>query len=180
MKRHPLIALVCLFVPGLLFCEKRSMRIRWSAVPGATGYAVEWQGKEGRTEQQKTATSEITLQLEAGQHRIRVAALNRFGKPARWSSWKAFVVEDISGSQSVHLNRPQKKKKPVQRAPLWKRSIPGWIQIERGQWHGWAYPAALGALAYYAWDQKNRGDRIASDVANDPDFIIPLTVYGSA
>lgn len=187
-RQRILWSIFFLLLPGLLLsekAEKRSMTISWSAVPGASGYAVEWTGSDGRVVMQKSSTSEVELSLEAGEYRIRVSALNRFGKPAGWSEWKSFRVEDAAQKQSLDLNRseePVKKENVSQTAvpPLWKRSVPGWVQIERRQWRGWAYPSALGLLAVYAWDQKRRGDLIASDALNDPDLIMPLSISSYA
>ena len=187
-RRRVICSALLLFLSSVMFAEKtekRSMSIRWSGVPGASGYAVEWTGSDGRVVQQKSATSVVELSLEAGEYCIRVSALNRFGKPAGWSDWKTFRVEDAAQKQSLDLNRPEEpaKKEPVSQTtapPLWKRSVPGWVQIERQQWRGWAYPSALGLLAVYAWDQKRRGDLIASDALNDPDLIMPLSISSYA
>lgn len=159
------------------------MRIEWSAVAGARGYGVQWERVESAQDvasapaERTVQTTSVELRLSPGVYRIRVSALNRFGKAGGWSDWIDFRVEDTAVKQTLDLNRP----KPVEPVPAprpvasrsllhWKTAVPGLWQIESGRPSGWAYPALLAGIVGFGVQAKLRGDRIAADPWNDPAF----------
>lgn len=193
-----------------------SIRIQWSPVAGSRGYGVQWErvdpAQPSRTAEPSPAsessperkpattsadapsertvqTTSVELRLSPGVYRIRVSALNRFGKAGGWSDWIDFRVEDTTVKQTLDLNRP----KPVEPAPVvekrpatsfslrpWKAAVPGLLQIQSGHRYGWAYPVALAGIMGFGLQARLRGDRLADDPWNNPVYYTPFVLAAGA
>lgn len=198
MKR----ALCCLvfFFAAMLVSAERTIRIQWSPVVGARGYAVQWERSDEPAQKTEAVARKgdavvqatfVDLRLNPGVYKMRVSALNRFGKPAEWSDWIEFRIEDTTRAQTVDLNRAgeenkkkaemEQKKPPPSPVPpkSWHVYVPGLTQIESGRPYGWAYPVAMVGLSLYAASEKRKGDLLAKDRWNNPDFFLPVSLKWS-
>ena len=129
-------------------------RLEWRSVRGASGYLL-----EVRTHASQTALQELEVQqpfselrLDPGLYQVRVAALNKFGRPGAYSRW-------------YDLNLKENAAAPE---PGWhwdsRALVPGLRPLQGdASWRGYAYIGSLLALAGYGWGQKLAGDALAAE-----------------
>lgn len=157
-------------------------RIAWKPIPGNAGYVVQLQMPDGRVREHRLETAAISLELLPAQYRMRVAALNKFGRPAKWTAWRSMRIaarkaeerpqsEERPAKQNQAVNAASAKASPpAQERPetsgtvLWPGAfIPGWNQFTRGdRWRGAAWLGALSGLALGGWSAWQSGNALAA------------------
>ncbi|MBL8018766.1 MAG: hypothetical protein JNM27_03795 [Leptospirales bacterium] len=189
---------VCAFTLSLLLpmgafeltAQTTPMRLAWDTVTEARGYVVQVRSKADASKLQEFKVTENKLEtpLPAGLYDVRVAALNKFGKPAAFTEWIPVKLE-VKSAAPVNLSRkeqpkPESKPEPARqeparmetgKLPLWNAFVPGMIRIRRGNYAiGGAYIAGLAGIGYLFYTQKVAGDRIAEAPLNDPILLAPV------
>lgn len=90
--------------------ETETILLRWSPVRGSHGYIVEYRHRlTGVVEKKRIKANEVELQLKSGSYAIRVAGLNKFGKPGLWSEWRTIDIE-IRAPETTETVEGEKKK----------------------------------------------------------------------
>lgn len=158
--------------------ESRRQSIEWRAVAGGRGYRIQIRGAGGDTlKDEDVNESRVSLELRPGAYQIRIAALNVFGQPGRFSQWYDFRVRTRAEEAAAADNpAPAGSGGLVVRSEdaggstpgLWSAGVflPGYAQIERGQtWRGAAWIAGLLAASGYGYSQKLAGDGFADDAS---------------
>ncbi len=158
--------------------QEVQLRLAWENVEGNQGYVVEIkEDGAGDIKQHKVKTNNIVFQLKPGHYQIRVAALNKFGKPALWTEWNPIHV---TGRQKVQEFKAEKE------APARSKSkytffrptylVPGLPRLRRSLKDpvGYVWPVVLTGLGYYTWQEIEAGNRLAEDKLNDPLFLSAL------
>lgn len=168
--------------------ELRPQLIEWRPVAGARGYRVEWKQPGAAAVQRADATTpEIKLQLAPGEYEVRIAGLNVFGAPGRFSPWLRFRVysrsEEESGlatgavQQGGGIAIRSADQGAAGRGFPWRALVPGWEHFRRDSWlRGALWLTALGGVAAYGWNQKTLGDARANEAEA---LNLPL-LYGAA
>ncbi len=148
------------------------LQISWSAVAQASGYAVAIQSMDGTfTDQKKVKENRITLQLPPGEFQLRLASLNKFGKPSAWSTWKSLTVTGESRVQTVeNLEKEEKAPEPIDFSwTSWTiPGLPDSINDDGDPINSilWISPFVIGGA--YIFSEKQGGDNLARDPLNDP------------
>jgi len=89
--------------------------LEWTASEGAHGYLVQIKDRnESVVLEQKVPASRIDFLLPPGAYRSRIAPLNKFERPIRWSDWQPFQVHRAqtpvvaaASAPEVHGNQGQ-------------------------------------------------------------------------
>ncbi|MCE9598949.1 MAG: fibronectin type III domain-containing protein [Spirochaetia bacterium] len=184
-----------LLIASSVQAQTTPMRLAWDRVAESRGYVVQVRIKaeNGKVQEFKVTENKLDATLPVGLYDVRVAALNKFGKPAAFTDWIPVKLE-IKNEQPINLSRaaePARNAAQVESAktesaksepqaqpgklPLWNAFIPGLTRIRRGNyWTGGAYIAGLTGIAYLFYSQKIAGDKIAEAPLNDPIFLAPL------
>ncbi len=157
--------------------------IAWKPIPGNAGYIVQLQMPDGRVREHRLKTAAISLELPPAKYRMRVAALNKFGRPAKWTAWRSMRIaaarpkpenrpEPAEERPAVSQTEdPQATEQPetaetpnASEAGLWPGAlIPGWNQFARGdRWRGAAWLGAFGGLALGGWSAWQSGNALAA------------------
>ncbi|MCR9143997.1 MAG: hypothetical protein NXI24_17250 [bacterium] len=153
-------------------------KVEWRPVDGSHGYLLQLRDQNARLiVERRVETPRARLSLQPGSYRLRVASLNKFGKPASWSAWAGLKIRRPAPKRS-----PDDAAEPAKPAPenaaqpeanedadptnaanrngfRWQILIPGLSQFQRGQtWRGLAWMtgfAGLGAAGYGFWQAGN-------------------------
>ncbi len=68
--------------------------LRWKAVEGAAGYAVEIRDdSEKLVLEKRVDAAEYYFSLPPGKYRVRIGAVNRFQQVVSWSDWSSLVIK---------------------------------------------------------------------------------------
>ncbi len=158
--------------------ESRRQSIEWRAVAGGRGYRIQIRSAGGATlKDEDVNESRVSLELAPGTYQIRIAALNVFGNPGRFSQWYDFRVrtraEEIAAAQNPTPTAGGglvvRSEDPADATEVsWRPTalLPGYVQLERSQmWRGVGWIAGLLALSGYGYSQKLAGDRFADDAS---------------
>lgn len=159
--------------------ETRRQSIEWRAVAGGRGYRIQIRNAGGDTlKDEDVNESRVSLELKPGSYQIRIAALNVFGQPGRFSQWYDFRVRTRAEDAAAALNpQPENaagglvvRSEDAEDADAgpWSPGVflPGYKQIERNQiWRGAAWIASLLAVSGYGYSQKLAGDGYADDAS---------------
>ena len=155
------------FIPAILFAKE--IEIRWKHVQGNNGYQIEMATKDRGVLQEKTTDNHHTFDAEPGLYQVRVAALNKFGRPARFSKWYDITVGKSKKKEVMTLGR--KKEPSTGKFTKW---IPGWPQWQYKKWKSYSYWSALGLIGYEMNRQRLAGNKLADRQGNDPAFLTLL------
>lgn len=152
--------------------------IEWRSVDGSRGYVLQLRDQNARIIiERKLQTSRTVVELQPGRYSLRVAALNKFGKPASWSAWAQISVRRPARRQTTSdppdanpdraevaaaMNAAGKKQSEHETdsgGGILRALVPGLSQYQRGQtWRGLGWMAAFGGLAatgYSYWQTGN-------------------------
>lgn len=193
MKRLVFAFALSLLLPTAGFeltAQTTPMRLAWDTVTEARGYVVQVRSKvdASKVQEFKVAENKLETPLPAGLYDVRVAALNKFGKPAAFTEWIPVKLE-VKNTAPVNLSRkeqpkPERQSEPARpepagmetgKLPLWNAFVPGMTRIRRGNYLiGGAYIAGLAGVGYLFYQQKVAGDRIAEAPLNDPILLAPV------
>lgn len=174
-----LLTLAPLAVTAQTNDETRRQSIEWRAVAGGRGYRIQIRNADGETlKDEDVNESRVSLELKPGSYQIRIAALNVFGQPGRFSQWYDFRVRTRAEEAAAAQNPPpangagglvvRSEDAEETGAAEWRPHVflPGVMQIERGQtWRGAAWIASLLAVSGYGYSQKLAGDGYADDAS---------------
>jgi hypothetical protein len=173
-----LLTLAPLAVTAQTNDETRRQSIEWRAVAGGRGYRIQIRNAGGETlKDEDVNESRVTLELTPGTYQIRIAALNVFGQPGRFSQWYDFRVRTRAEEAAAAQNPPttgagglvvRSADAVDSSAAEWRPRVflPGVMQIERGQtWRGAAWIASLLTVSGYGYSQKLAGDGFANDAS---------------
>jgi hypothetical protein len=172
MKILKLLILFSLFIVQFeLIAQEKDFVIRWKEVSGNKGYVVKIKSDYFQKDL-ATETNSANLSLKPGKYFIQVAAKNRFGKPGKFSDSKEIMIHkdsnkeiDLAQDKSIEQISPE----TMVGFSNYQSWIPGYIQYKKENWMDASlYWIAMPSLAYIGYSEKLRGDRIASDVWNDP------------
>ncbi len=107
---------VMMFMATPAFAD--SITIEWQTVRGSRGYVVEYRrSASARISRKRVKANRVRLNLSPATYQVRVAGLNKFGKPGVWSDWLRVSVAS-SSKGVVRLGAAESvKKKPVPAAP---------------------------------------------------------------
>ena len=134
-------------------------KIEWRPVADSHGYLLQLRDQNARLIiERKLKLSRTTVELPPGDYRLRVASLNKFGKPASWSAWATLSLRRPGATRegSPERNRDESPQPSDQRSQDvdtaankpneasaanefdspgldWRIFIPGWSQYARGQ-----------------------------------------------
>ena len=149
-----------------LFAE--DLEISWKDVPGNKGYQIQLLDKKSGNVETKISqvTSCLFTELKAGKYDIRVAALNIFQKPSRYSPWVTFKVKHNGGRQKLDLNQKNKAKFKI------SGLIPGLPQWKHNKGKSFIYWSLFAYYAYEGNRQRLNGNKITRDPG-----IQPLNLY---
>lgn len=179
------IAALLLFLPtaSLLGQAFSSVEIQlsWGSVKGARGYAIEIvQEPNGNPRLIKTKVSQVRFELTPGNYKFRLAALNKFGKPAVWTDFRNL---EVSGEERVqkmeNIEKKEEKTETVEKeitsspSSLFYASnfVPGLARINENDPTGILYPALITAAAAYGGSEYAAAARLSNDTWNDPIFL---------
>ena len=151
--------------------------IEWRPVAGSQGYLLQLRDQTARVIiERKLETSRTTVELPPGRYSLRVASLNKFGKPASWSAWAQINVQRPAPVDSpaaantpdtvaaavaseADARQPSANTAGLRGRDYARALIPGLSQYQRGQtWRGIGWMAAFGGLAaagYNFWSTGN-------------------------
>lgn len=177
-------AFFCILTAVSVPAFAEEVELRWKATTGSYGYLLEIKNESGSVEQKKTENTSAELNLQPGRYEVRLAGLNRFGKPGPFSDWKAIRIEtemtgtvdfdEAKDADDVPQTTPEKTDSPF---AGWRFYVPGLYQYQHGHTtKAWLYPAGFAALAGAFHTEKTRGDLIASDPLVDP-ILYSYTAY---
>ena len=147
--------------------EEYEYFIQWEEVKGNNGYAVQVKDLEENIIVDTTVlTNSFEFGIPLGEYKIRIAALNKFGKPSEWTKWDPFTVDKETAKPKRNIWKKTKKILPC--LGLYDVGKPyygtGCVSLLAG----------LGGLFYY---EKRAGDRLAEKTLNDPDTLTILSYY---
>lgn len=172
------VGLVFFIGASALRAEQQILQLKWNPIKGATGYVVEVKRlPAGEAAAQKITESMVELRLEPGKYDVRVAALNRFGKPAAWSEWRTIDIVVRQTPLVVDLQKKAAEPEPVkepeptrksERAPFWMAVVPGVPQVYEGSWkRGAVYLALFAGAASYGSSERRAALPLRSDPLNN-------------
>ncbi|MEQ9363741.1 MAG: hypothetical protein RIF32_05835 [Leptospirales bacterium] len=168
--------------------------IEWRPVADSHGYLLQLRDQNTRLIiERRLDVSRTTVELQPGRYTLRVASLNKFGKPASWTAWAnlnlrrpappdATADQPPAASPQVSELAAQMPKNESHSADSqgfqWRILIPGLSQYQRGQtWRGLAWMAGfagLGAAGYGFW-QTGNNLALSADAATPLLVLAPLT-----
>lgn len=133
----------------------------------------------------------MRIKLSSGNYSVRVAGLNKFGKPGPWSSWKKMKItaktKEITPEKEIiepdKKEAEQKKSKPTKKsAPFfinsWTFFFPGAPQFMRGdEIRGFAYWGIYAGLGGALNSERLQGNTLALDPFNDPVFLTTILMF---
>jgi hypothetical protein len=132
--------------------------IQWEEVEGNNGYNIQvMDSNEKLVVDTIVKTNSYEFVIPLGKYKIRIAALNKFGKPSEWTKWDSFTVDKETA-------KPKRN--------LWKKTkmyIPCLGFYDTGR-----IVAGSGCLGWYAGlgllfnSEKKAGDLLAQKNSNDP------------
>lgn len=201
----PTVTLFSFFIPILCSLQARpadveTILLRWSPVRGSHGYIVEYRHRlTGKVAKKRIRANEVELQLEAGSYAIRVAGLNKFGKPGLWSEWRtidieirapektetvegekkkteAIVVQLEKAEVEAETEKKEEKKKEDAGKPIVFPNpsplVPGLTQLRRGdRIRGGVFMALFVGALYSANRYDREADSLAANKAYDPTLL---------
>lgn len=166
-------------------------KIEWRPVADSHGYLLQLRDQNARLIlERKLEVSRTTVELPPGDYRLRVASLNKFGKPASWSAWATLNLrrpgdareassererndsaEEPSGRQPADVDGANNPADPDDAASAnefdgpgldWRIFIPGWSQYARGQtWRGLAWMTGFAGLGAAGYGFWQTGNNLA-------------------
>jgi hypothetical protein len=169
--------------------ESVELKLSWAPVETASGYVVQVESIDGKfKDQKKLKTNSLSLNLAPGEYKLRLASLNKFGKPAAWTTWKPVTLTGEEKVQSVqNLEKGEAAGVgPVLFRPSWL--APGLPQLLESKWkdpYGYAWMGGILIGAGAAIAETSRGNTIATNDLNDPVYLtmvfyrqpLPLLFY---
>lgn len=85
-----------------------SVDLRWKEVQGSSGYLIRIQSEDGSVSERRIGTNSVRLDLDPGNYVIRIAGLNKFGKPGPFSDPAAIEIEETEGTRTIQMEEAQK------------------------------------------------------------------------
>ncbi|MCE9501786.1 MAG: fibronectin type III domain-containing protein [Leptospira sp.] len=154
--------------------------IKWGPVTGNRGYLVHIKNSSSGEVVEKSVTeNELRMKIIPGKYSIRVSAINKFGKPAAWSSWRDVSVTAREQLQVFDLSKKeQSEEKVVQSIPptkkaFWKYLLPGLIQYEEGnKIRATGYWVLMSGMAGTAFSESRKADTIAEDAGRKQNLVL--------
>lgn len=162
--------------------------LRWKPVQGSSGYLVRVQKEDGSTTDTRIGTNRARLDLDPGNYVIRIAGLNKFGKPGPFSDPAKVTIETSSETRTIQMEDAQQEtlreegsedqQEPSQpydysRITYPMALIPGWIQYNRDEpYKLYLFNGLLLGHAYAFHVEKQRGNALSREVWNDPTNIL--------
>ncbi len=174
---------------------EQKMTLEWEPVALAKGYVVQIRTSDNDIKEVRVSENRMEQSLNPGEYQVRLAALNKFGKPGAFTDWITVKIRSRDAGV-VRLSRDEKSTDPDRGKPappqtvqpggseegrrhvsVWPGAlIPGYIQI-RGDhpYRGLGEITALSAIAIAFYTERRAGDKISSDPFNKPVVLFPLT-----
>ncbi|MCB1168403.1 MAG: fibronectin type III domain-containing protein, partial [Leptospiraceae bacterium] len=196
MRFTSLIILLFLATPLALHAD--TVELRWKEVRGSSGYLVRIRKSDGQTIENRIGTNELRLDLDPGEYTIRIAGLNKFGKPGPFSDPAKVTIQASERTQKIDVdapatrNEPAKKpepenipakEEPKEESPpiiydsysFTESLVPGLPQYSKQSYKIYAFNGLLLAHAFAGFREKQRGDAISRDPLNDPTGLLAVT-----
>jgi hypothetical protein len=174
-----LYCFLCLVLSGnYLLAKDRDLKLGWKSVAGNNGYQLEVKGENNYSRAFKFDFNEALISLPPGKYTVRVAVLNKFKKPAKFSEWKNIEIDDSSRVQEFDLAAQEKeiKRKETkiesENIPLWKIFIPGLVQWKTTPNKSILFWISIGGVLTYNYQEKTRGDTLADRFRNQQNYIL--------
>ncbi len=184
------VLIICTFTSSLM---AEPVELRWKAVEGSSGYLVRVQQEDGTVTENRIGTNRVRLDLKPGAYVIRIAGLNKFGKPGPFSDPARVQIERSNKTRTIQMEEAREqtareKEEPEESPePAYDYSritypmalIPGWIQYNRGeQYKLYLYNGLILGTAYAFHVERQRGNLLSREPWNDPTNIL-LTSNGN-
>jgi len=175
--------------------ELRTFKLKWNKVEGTNGYQIEYKKIKDKTSRKiKTPSNHIILKLPAGKYKLKIAGLNKFGRPGPFSNWKKFTIKNVvkNNQKFTHMekkdeviNLDQQKKEVKKLTKIfsqkskrqfsfeWQMFFPGWTHYRRNQaWKSYAYWATFSSLVGFGIYHTIAANTLANNQKNNGDFLI--------
>ncbi len=155
----------------------------WSPVAGNSGYILQIRNSsQVLIHEIKVPAETLKVELPPGDYTVRLAALNRFKKPAVWTPWNSFTLTGYVKEQPVSAGKEEMPAEPAEKTDRslsffkWSHFIPGATRIRNGQYiTGGLWSVPFAAAAYSGYKEKQFGDLQAKDPFNNPVYLSIIT-----
>ena len=172
--------------------EPVKRRIKWEDAEGAIEYKVQISNPQGKIIINNTvAESSFNVELPHGEYRIRIGAVNKFGKIGSWSDWANITLEEEKTlpeltAKAFITYSPMHLKIDI--GPSFFQLLPGWDNIYKNSYnsttiHAGAAPLDLSYFRYTGielestftkFKSKSKAGRINTRMTN---IITGLNLY---
>ncbi|MCB1170610.1 MAG: hypothetical protein KDK25_09765 [Leptospiraceae bacterium] len=191
--RRSLGLAICLYLLAAFFSndlQAETVELKWKDVRGSSGYIVRIQGTDGTMSETRIGTNSVTLDLEPGVYTIRIAGLNKFGKPGPFSDPARVNIEASRETRTIQMeearretqtaNQPESEGaneeeespsgyEPPTDIEYPEALVPGLIQYNRGsRYQIYLYNGLLALHAVAGFREMQRGNALSRDPLNDP------------
>ncbi len=144
---------------GTIAAQTEEVTLEWVGTRGARGYVVEIKSPDrGIIHRSTTIRTYLLVQLKAGEYKVRITEINKFGKMNTPGEWESYVVApDRSAEKS---GEPDPSFDPLESTfdggGIWRSLLlPGWGQMYQKRngialWIGGGFAAGVlsGAILY--------------------------------
>ena len=179
------------------------VELRWKEVSGSSGYLVRVEKDDGSVIENRIGNNRVQLDLEPGNYVIRIAGLNKFGKPGPFSDPARVTIEQSSETRTIQMEEAAELTASEQttepdnieeeqedsadseadgfnlfQLPDWepKALVPGLLQYERGETYKlYLYNGLLLGHAIAGNAERQRGNLLSREAWNDPTNVILAT-----
>ena len=192
-RSHNRAFITVLYCAGILLAalqvtsiSAEPVELRWKSVEGSSGYLVRVEREDGTVTENRIGTNRVRLDLTPGAYVIRIAGLNKFGKPGPFSDPARVQIEKSDKTRTIQMEEVREQTADKEEEPEEPETsydyrhityplalIPGWIQYNRGEEYKlYLYNALILGTAYAFQVERQRGNLLSREPWNDPTNIL--------